>query len=114
MMEARARVTSKGQVTVPVEVRRGLGIEEGDVLVFELAGTYATVRKRRSTLEVAEELRERYLAGHTSRAVTDREAIEHYFAAEWDSRDGGVVYESQGDGTFAGGEGELAGDDADR
>ncbi len=37
-MEARARVTSKGQVTVPVEVRRGLGIQEGDVLVFELAG----------------------------------------------------------------------------
>ena len=56
-MEARARVTSKGQVTVPVEVRRALGVEEGDTLVFEMAGAYATLRKRRPTLEVAEEVR---------------------------------------------------------
>ena len=32
----RARVTAKGQVTIPVEVRRSLGIEQGDELLFEL------------------------------------------------------------------------------
>lgn len=31
-----ARVTSKGQVTIPAEVRRALGIDQGDDLVFEL------------------------------------------------------------------------------
>ena len=31
-----ARVTSKGQVTIPAEVRRALKIDRGDDLVFEL------------------------------------------------------------------------------
>lgn len=31
-----ARVTRKGQVTIPAEVRRALKIEEGDSLVFEV------------------------------------------------------------------------------
>lgn len=32
---ALARMTSKGQVTIPVEVRRRLGVEAGDSLLFE-------------------------------------------------------------------------------
>ncbi|TLM80197.1 MAG: AbrB/MazE/SpoVT family DNA-binding domain-containing protein [Actinobacteria bacterium] len=100
-MEARARVTSKGQVTVPVEVRRELGITEGDVLVFELAAGYATVRKRRPTAEVVREVQERYLAGRAPREITNREAIAERFAhAEPSSGD--VVYVSRGDGTFEG------------
>jgi antitoxin PrlF len=31
----RAKVTSKGQITVPVEVRRSLGVRPGDNLRFE-------------------------------------------------------------------------------
>lgn len=31
-----ARVTSKGQVTIPAEVRRALRIDQGDDLVFEV------------------------------------------------------------------------------
>jgi antitoxin PrlF len=31
----RAKVTSKGQITVPVEVRKSLGIKPGDLLRFE-------------------------------------------------------------------------------
>jgi antitoxin PrlF len=31
-----ARVTSKGQVTIPAEVRRALKIDQGDDLVFEV------------------------------------------------------------------------------
>lgn len=101
-MEARARVTSKGQVTIPVEVRRALGAAEGDTLIFEVAGAYATVRKRRPTLEVAAEVRERYLAGREHRLVTNREAIEEYFASEDELPAGEAVYVSAGDGSFAG------------
>jgi AbrB family looped-hinge helix DNA binding protein len=101
-METRARVTSKGQVTVPVEVRRGLGIEEGDVLVFELAGAYATMRKRRPTLEVAAEVRALYLSGRMPRPITNREAIAERIAGESGGRAGDVVYVSSGDGTFEG------------
>ena len=34
-MQARTRVTSKGQVTLPVALRRRLAIEAGDDLVFD-------------------------------------------------------------------------------
>jgi antitoxin PrlF len=34
-MEQEARVTSKGQVTIPKEVRRALRIRAGDTLIFE-------------------------------------------------------------------------------
>jgi AbrB family looped-hinge helix DNA binding protein len=114
-MEARARMTSKGQVTVPVEVRRALGVEEGDTLVFEVAGAYATVRKRRPTLEVAEEVRGRYLDGRAPRPMTNREAIEEHFVSERESGAGDVLFVSSGDGAFEGGvtpDTEVA--DADR
>lgn len=42
---SKARVTAKGQVTVPVEVRRALGIQRGDVLAFEPAADGVLVRK---------------------------------------------------------------------
>jgi antitoxin PrlF len=31
----RAKVTSKGQITVPVEIRKSLGVKPGDTLRFE-------------------------------------------------------------------------------
>ncbi|MGH9567391.1 MAG: AbrB/MazE/SpoVT family DNA-binding domain-containing protein [Candidatus Angelobacter sp.] len=34
-MEEQARITSKGQITVPVAIRRALGVGPGDVLSFE-------------------------------------------------------------------------------
>lgn len=34
-MQTRAKITSKGQITVPRSVRRALGVKEGDNIVFE-------------------------------------------------------------------------------
>ena len=34
-MQKRARITSKGQITVPHEIRRRLGVRPGDSLLFE-------------------------------------------------------------------------------
>lgn len=34
-MQKQAKVTSKGQITVPLEVRRTLGVRAGDRLIFE-------------------------------------------------------------------------------
>jgi antitoxin PrlF len=31
----RAKITSKGQITIPVEIRRSLGVKPGDKLRFE-------------------------------------------------------------------------------
>lgn len=41
-----AKVTSKGQVTIPVRVRRALDLESGDDVVFELGHEGARLRKR--------------------------------------------------------------------
>lgn len=43
-MQKRARITSKGQITVPREVRRTLGVRPGDSLVFESARGGVRVR----------------------------------------------------------------------
>lgn len=34
-LTARAKVTSKGQITIPVEIRKTLGVKPGDHLRFE-------------------------------------------------------------------------------
>jgi AbrB family looped-hinge helix DNA binding protein len=34
-MKCTAKITSKGQITIPIEVRRALGVGEGDALIFE-------------------------------------------------------------------------------
>lgn len=50
---AKAKVTSKGQVTIPVEIRERYGIGTGDSLVFEPRGEYVVVRKARTLDDVA-------------------------------------------------------------
>lgn len=66
-----ARVTSKGQVTVPSEIRKELGIERGDHLVFEVAGEdEAAVRVLR-----ARKLTSLYGALPATRPFPGKEAI---------------------------------------
>jgi AbrB family looped-hinge helix DNA binding protein len=47
MQQFRARVTSKGQLTVPREVRRALGIVAGDEVAFEIGPDGVIVRPAR-------------------------------------------------------------------
>jgi AbrB family looped-hinge helix DNA binding protein len=47
-MQKQAKITSKGQVTVPREVRRLLGVRTGDRLLFESDGKGVRVRPVRS------------------------------------------------------------------
>ena len=43
-MQTQAKITSKGQITVPRDVRRALGVQAGDHLVFESIGDEVRVR----------------------------------------------------------------------
>ena len=43
-MQIHAKITSKGQITIPLKVRQALGVKEGDKLVFEQNGTEMVVR----------------------------------------------------------------------
>lgn len=44
-MDAAAKVTSKGQVTVPKAVRNALGIKEGDEVIFRVEGNRAVLTR---------------------------------------------------------------------
>jgi AbrB family looped-hinge helix DNA binding protein len=48
-MEKQAKITSKGQITVPRDVRRLLGVQAGDRLLFESDAEGVRIRPLRST-----------------------------------------------------------------
>ena len=83
MLRAAAKVTSKGQVTVPVEVRDALGIQTGDTLVFEVKAGYAVATRQESVREVSDRLA---ASGPTAAAkyATDDEAVAAFFAGQED------------------------------
>jgi antitoxin PrlF len=47
-LKKQARITSKGQITVPPEIRRVLGVRPGDKLLFEKDGSEVRVRPVRT------------------------------------------------------------------
>jgi AbrB family looped-hinge helix DNA binding protein len=49
-MQKSTKITSKGQITVPIEMRRLLGVRCGDTLIFEsdVAGVHVRPARRRS------------------------------------------------------------------
>jgi antitoxin PrlF len=52
-MDVAARLTSKGQVTLPKAVREALGLHEGDRVVFRVEGSYAVLARTADLLELA-------------------------------------------------------------
>lgn len=64
-MSAVTRLTSKHQTTIPVEVRRALGLEAGDQVEFSVEGTVVTLRKVRPRL--SEDLAFRLIQTHAMR-----------------------------------------------
>ena len=52
-MDIAAKVSSKGQVTVPKAVRDALGICEGDDVVFRVEGDRAVLARTTNFLELA-------------------------------------------------------------
>jgi antitoxin PrlF len=52
-VDAAARVSSKGQITVPKAVRDALGIEEGDEVVFRVEGNRAVLARTPNFLDLA-------------------------------------------------------------
>jgi antitoxin PrlF len=53
MMDVRAKVTSKGQVTIPKAVREALDLHEGDELLFRVEDSRAVVAKTPDFISMA-------------------------------------------------------------
>lgn len=52
-MDAAARLTSKGQLTVPKAVREALGLEDGDAVLFRVEGERAMLARTADLLDLA-------------------------------------------------------------
>jgi len=52
-VDLAAKVTSKGQITIPKEVREALGITEGDQIVFRVEQHRALLAKTPNLLDLA-------------------------------------------------------------
>jgi AbrB family looped-hinge helix DNA binding protein len=52
-MDVSAKVTSKGQVTIPKDVRTALGLSEGDRVLFRVVDGHALLARTPDLLELA-------------------------------------------------------------
>ena len=64
-MATVTRLTSKHQTTIPVEVRRALGLQAGDRVEFRIEGRTVTLRKAEPRL--SEDLVFRLIQAHAMR-----------------------------------------------
>ncbi len=65
------KVTTRGQITIPLEIRERLGIQPGTVVEFELRDDAVLVRKRRDVGGRGAELVARLREAATTRLSTD-------------------------------------------
>jgi AbrB family looped-hinge helix DNA binding protein len=80
-LEHRSKVTRKGQVTVPAEVRKALGLQRGDGVSFFMKNGTVHIAKSRSVAEMtAGSLRNPKVPFAGVRA--EREAFERLVAEE--------------------------------
>lgn len=91
----RAKLTSKGQITIPAEVRRALGVDTGDTLAFEVRGDYAVVSRPPRLVEVLERLDGEGKLG-PRRYPTDREGVISYFRESFGDDVLGEVFVTEG------------------
>jgi AbrB family looped-hinge helix DNA binding protein len=73
-MQRQARVTSKGQITIPHEIRRVLGVQPGDTVEFESSDAGVQVRPVRKESRFA-----KYRGIGTPGIPSGRKAIIKYF-----------------------------------
>jgi AbrB family looped-hinge helix DNA binding protein len=65
------RLTSKGQVTIPIEIRERLGLFPNTEVEFEVDGDAVRVRKARQSRRRGRDLIERMRGRGASRLTTD-------------------------------------------
>jgi AbrB family looped-hinge helix DNA binding protein len=79
----RSHVTSKGTVTIPVEIRRELGLEPGDSVVFVVDGDHAVLSRARSVVEATRGVFAAYVTGPPPDDSELDRLIEEAVAAEY-------------------------------
>ena len=76
-----SKITTKGQVTIPIEYREHLGIKSGDKVGFTMSGGEVLIKKVDSKYSLAG-----ILKGKTTKKATDHEladAIDQGWSKQW-------------------------------
>ena len=68
-----AKVTSKGQVTLPVKIRDALGIDDDSYILFELVGEYVVMKKAELRMR---EIQKILGAAAKRKKITKKELLE--------------------------------------
>jgi len=76
----QAKMSEGGRVVIPIEIRKALGIQEGDVVLWELAEGEARLSTRRERLRRAQALVRQYVPADVS--LTDELIAERRVEAE--------------------------------
>ena len=73
---SKARISSKGQLTLPADVRQALGLERGDTVAFELQEAGALLRPASTPASLRGALRGRRLDWESARRKAWRGRVE--------------------------------------
>lgn len=90
---SRSTITSKGQLTLPKEVRQRLGLESGDRVVFEFEGEEVRLRAERrrplSSLKGSLPARRQYPGREAEREAAREHVGRLHAGSKGDRRDDG-------------------------
>ena len=82
MKELVATVTRKGQVTIPIDIRRSLDIKEGDQVAVEQRGEAVVLRRATSVAERTAGILAKYRLAAPLSAEEERAGFEQAVADE--------------------------------
>jgi len=84
MTEILSTITSKGQVTIPIEVRQSLGLKTGDKVAFTIEDSEVRVRKTGSVVAATAGIFKSQQPARTAEGL--REEAEEAIAAAAEER----------------------------
>lgn len=76
------KVSESGRVVIPVEVRRALGVKDGDTVVWEIKDGVALLTTQHERLRQAQALFQKYLPPQPGRSQVDEFIAERRIEAE--------------------------------
>jgi AbrB family looped-hinge helix DNA binding protein len=82
---ATSSMTSKGQITIPIEIRRALGLAEGDRLEFEQQGETVVMKRALSVAERTAGILSKYRLSVPITPEEERESVEWAIAEDAES-----------------------------
>lgn len=89
----RSTLTSKGQITVPADVRELLGLKQGDGVVFEVKQGYAVFRRQPALSETLRRIAAEPSAGRDATSDDEAALRERFARRKDDAHEGrGAVY----------------------